>query len=216
MVREGTCEYELIRTSRASSAIPTARGRPDQFAPRAVPEPDSRVTLTSVNALGLRKVSLHWAINGIDNRTIRTLGMEPRRAARSTRRGCSQRFHARQVQGDSVCSTPITWARPDVERSATAWSTRTAGHGGPVREQGACPTGGGLTPAVIAARAAPAKHLGKLRDSQRHRSAATPGRARAGRTALLCGERRVTFGLPPGCRAARTICASAAWGRASA
>ena len=78
MLRQGTCEYETIRDFARKFGDFNCQGEGViNSLLEQCPNPDSRVSLTSeVDALGLRKVNLHWAINDIDRRTIRTLGME--------------------------------------------------------------------------------------------------------------------------------------------
>jgi len=77
-LREGTCQYETIREYARKFGDFNCQGEGVITSLiEQCPNPDSRVSLTAnVDALGLRKVNLHWAINEADRHTIRTLGME--------------------------------------------------------------------------------------------------------------------------------------------
>jgi choline dehydrogenase-like flavoprotein len=78
MLREGTCEYETIRDFARNFGDFNCQGEGIITSLlEQCPNPDSRVSLTSaVDALGLRKANLHWAMNDTDRRSIRALGME--------------------------------------------------------------------------------------------------------------------------------------------
>ncbi len=78
MVREGVCEFETIREYARKFSDFNCQGEGVISSMlEQCPNPESRVTLKAdVDALGLRKVNLHWAINDTDRRSIRTLAME--------------------------------------------------------------------------------------------------------------------------------------------
>jgi len=78
VLREGVCEYETMRDfARKFGDFNCAGEGVISSLLEQCPNPDSRVSLTpDVDALGLRRAKLHWAINDMDRRSIRTLGME--------------------------------------------------------------------------------------------------------------------------------------------
>lgn len=78
MLRDGACEYETMRDYARKFGDFNCEGEGViSSLLEQCPSPDSRISLTSdIDALGLRKADLHWAINDTDRRTIRTLGME--------------------------------------------------------------------------------------------------------------------------------------------
>jgi choline dehydrogenase-like flavoprotein len=78
VVREGVCDFETLREyARKFKDFNCVGEGVITSLIEQCPNPESRVSLIrDVDALGLRKVNLHWAINDTDRRTIRTLGME--------------------------------------------------------------------------------------------------------------------------------------------
>lgn len=76
--RDGACEFETVRefARKFSDFNCEGEGVVNSLLEQC-PNPDSRVSLRSdTDSLGLRRANLHWAINDLDRRSIRILGME--------------------------------------------------------------------------------------------------------------------------------------------